>query len=221
MSHVEENDEEDEGEGKGDRAFVLSIRCQCLPMQMGLGWFQLGLPSGPMMHPLTVSFHLWLLEVCMAGETDRQLIESGTLWPKVPTCVLKNKSIAAEGSIAAESQEECVGAALNAVWNICAIKATQQRAEGVRSIVDITCACRRVRLPEEATVDFRAGNPVGALQNVARITLEHHMVSGLPAVAAAGPIRRQARDPSFLGPIPDPKHIVDLLRVAGQHLRAP
>ena len=55
----------------------------------------------------------------------------------MPTCVLQHKSIAAEGSIAAESQEKCVGAALNAIWNIGAIKTTQQGAEGVRSIVDM------------------------------------------------------------------------------------
>lgn len=56
-----------------------------------------------------------------------------------------------------------------------------------------TCACRRVWLPEEATVDLRAGDPVGPLQDVARITLEHHMVPGLLAVAAAGPVSRHAR----------------------------
>lgn len=56
-----------------------------------------------------------------------------------------------------------------------------------------TCACRRVWLPEEATIDLRAGDPVGPLQDVARITLEHHMVPRLPAVATAGPISRHAR----------------------------
>lgn len=55
----------------------------------------------------------------------------------VPTCVLQHKSIAAEGSIAAESQEERVGAALNAIWNVCAIETTQQGTEGVRPIVDM------------------------------------------------------------------------------------
>lgn len=57
----------------------------------------------------------------------------------------------------------------------------------------ITCAGRRVRLPEEAAVDLRAGYSVGPLQNVARITLEHHVVSGLPAVTAARPVGRHAR----------------------------
>lgn len=56
---------------------------------------------------------------------------------QVDTCVLQNKSIAAERSITAESQEECIGAALNAIWNICAIETTQQWTEGVRSIVDV------------------------------------------------------------------------------------
>lgn len=56
-----------------------------------------------------------------------------------------------------------------------------------------TCACRRVWLPEEASVDLGAGDPVGPLQDVARITLEHHMVPGLPAVAATGPISGHAR----------------------------
>lgn len=53
------------------------------------------------------------------------------------TCVLQHKSIAAEGSITAESQEECVGAALYAIWNVCAIETTQQGAEGVRPIIDV------------------------------------------------------------------------------------
>lgn len=56
---------------------------------------------------------------------------------KTCTCVLQHKSIAAERGVAAESQEERVGAALNAIGNICAIKATQQGAEGVRSIIDV------------------------------------------------------------------------------------
>ena len=55
-----------------------------------------------------------------------------------------------------------------------------------------TCACRRVWLPEEATVDLSAGDPVGPLQDVARITLEHHMVPGLPAVPTARPVSRHA-----------------------------
>ncbi len=53
------------------------------------------------------------------------------------TCVLQHKSIAAEGSIAAESQEERVGAALDAIWNICAVETSQQRAEGVRPVIDM------------------------------------------------------------------------------------
>lgn len=51
-----------------------------------------------------------------------------------------------------------------------------------------TCARRRVWLPEEATIDLSAGDSVGSLQEVARITLEHHMVPGLPAIATAGAI---------------------------------
>lgn len=53
------------------------------------------------------------------------------------TCVLQHKSITTEGSIAAESQEECVGAALDALGNVCAVETTQQGAEGVRPIVDM------------------------------------------------------------------------------------
>lgn len=55
----------------------------------------------------------------------------------MPTCVLQDKSIAAEGSITAESQEECVGAALDTIRNVCAIETTQQGAEGVRAIIDM------------------------------------------------------------------------------------
>lgn len=55
----------------------------------------------------------------------------------MPTCVLQHESIAAEGSIAAESQEEHVGAAFDTIWNVCAIETTQQGAEGVRPIVDV------------------------------------------------------------------------------------
>ena len=53
------------------------------------------------------------------------------------TCVLQYKSVAAEGSIAAESQEERVGAALNAIWNIYAIETTQQGAKGVWPVIDM------------------------------------------------------------------------------------
>lgn len=56
---------------------------------------------------------------------------------KVQTCVLKHKSIAAEGGIAAEGQEECVGAALDPIGNIRSIKASQQRAQGVWPIIDM------------------------------------------------------------------------------------
>lgn len=55
----------------------------------------------------------------------------------VPTCVLQHKSIAAEGRVTPECQEERVGTALNAIWNVRAIETTQQRAEGVWSIVDM------------------------------------------------------------------------------------
>lgn len=54
-----------------------------------------------------------------------------------PTCVLQHKPIAAEGCVAAESQEEHVGAAFDAVWNICTVETAQQGAEGVRPIIDM------------------------------------------------------------------------------------
>lgn len=54
-----------------------------------------------------------------------------------PTCVLKHKSIAAEGRITAESQKERVGAAFDLVWNICAIETAQQGAERVWPIIDM------------------------------------------------------------------------------------
>lgn len=53
------------------------------------------------------------------------------------TCVLQNKSIATEGSVAAESQEESVGAALDVLGNIGAVETTQQGAERVGPIVDM------------------------------------------------------------------------------------
>lgn len=56
-----------------------------------------------------------------------------------------------------------------------------------------TCACRRVWLPEEAAIDLSTDYPFDSLQDVARITLEHHMVPRLPAVTAAGPVGGHAR----------------------------
>lgn len=56
-----------------------------------------------------------------------------------------------------------------------------------------TCACWGVWLPEEATIDLCARDSGGPLQDVAGITLEHHMVPGLLAVAAAGTVSGHAR----------------------------
>lgn len=56
-----------------------------------------------------------------------------------------------------------------------------------------TCAHGRVWLPEVTAADLSADNSFGTLQDVAWITLEHHMVTRLPAVPAAGPISRHAR----------------------------
>ena len=53
------------------------------------------------------------------------------------TCVLQHESIAAEGSVAAEGQEERVGAALDAVGYINAVKASQQGAQGVWPVVNV------------------------------------------------------------------------------------
>ncbi len=53
------------------------------------------------------------------------------------TSVLQDKSIAAERGITAEGQEERVGAALNALRDVHAVKAAQQRAERIRPIVDM------------------------------------------------------------------------------------
>lgn len=53
------------------------------------------------------------------------------------TCVLQHKAIAAERSITAESQKQCVGAALDAIWNVCTVETTQQGAEGIWPIVDV------------------------------------------------------------------------------------
>lgn len=55
----------------------------------------------------------------------------------LPTCVLQHKSIAAEGCVAAESQKQGVGAAFDAVWDICTVETAQQGAEGVWTIVDV------------------------------------------------------------------------------------
>lgn len=54
-----------------------------------------------------------------------------------PTCVLQHKAVAAEGCVAAESQKECVGAAFDVIWNICAIETAQQGTEGVWPIIDM------------------------------------------------------------------------------------
>lgn len=79
----------------------------------------------------------------------------------LPTCVLQHKSIAAEGCVAAESQKQGVGAAFDAVWNICTVETAQQGAERVWTIVDVQEIIaglqakpgnRRVRDPRE---DFR------------------------------------------------------------------
>lgn len=56
-----------------------------------------------------------------------------------------------------------------------------------------TCARGRVRLPEVTAVDLSADNSFGTLQDVAWITLEHHVVPRLPAVPATGPVSRHAR----------------------------
>lgn len=54
-----------------------------------------------------------------------------------PTCVLQHKSVAAQGRVAAESQKKHVGAAFDVIWNICAVEAAQQGAEGVWPVVDM------------------------------------------------------------------------------------
>lgn len=56
-----------------------------------------------------------------------------------------------------------------------------------------TCARGRVRLPEVTAADLGADDSFGPLQDVAWITLEHHMITRLPAVPAAGPVSRHAR----------------------------
>lgn len=53
------------------------------------------------------------------------------------TCVLQHKSVTAQRRIAAESQKQGVGAALDVIWNICAVETAQQRAEGVGPVVDV------------------------------------------------------------------------------------
>lgn len=56
-----------------------------------------------------------------------------------------------------------------------------------------TCARGRVWLPEVTATDLGADNSFGTLQDVAWITLEHYMITRLPAVPAAGPVSRHAR----------------------------
>lgn len=78
------------------------------------------------------------LEICQSNQASLYvfflpLSPSFTL----PTCVLKHKSIAAQGCVAAESQKQGVGAAFDAVWNICTVETAQQGAEGVWTIVDV------------------------------------------------------------------------------------
>ena len=53
------------------------------------------------------------------------------------TCVLQDESIAAQGGVAAEGQEERVGAALDAVGYVGAVKAPQQGAQGVGPVVNV------------------------------------------------------------------------------------
>lgn len=68
---------------------------------------------------------------------DRDTESTINILPPECTCVLQNKSIAAQGGITAESQEEIVGAALDAIWNVGAVETAQQRAKGVWPIVDM------------------------------------------------------------------------------------
>lgn len=67
------------------------------------------------------------------------------------------------------------------------------RGWGGGGAAEVTCARGGVWLPEVTAADLGADDSVGALQEVAWIALEGHVIAWLPAVPAAGPVGRHAR----------------------------
>ena len=74
------------------------------------------------------------------------------------TCVLQHKTVAAEGGVAAEGEEELVGAALDTVGDVGAVETSQQGAQRVRTVINVEEVITRLQAEPENRAPQKALN---------------------------------------------------------------